>query len=70
MRKNIILQHDNNLKHKSKSTKEWLHKMNNFLKWSNQSPDLNPIEFSNDLKRAVHRRYSWYNLIQKWLAAV
>lgn len=45
MKRNIIFQHDNNFKHKSKSTKEWLHKMNNFLKRPNRSPDLNSIDF-------------------------
>lgn len=41
----IIFQHDGDPKHTAKIVSEWL-KMQDFsvLKWSAQSPDLNPIE--------------------------
>uniref|UniRef100_A0A803K587 Tc1-like transposase DDE domain-containing protein n=1 Tax=Xenopus tropicalis TaxID=8364 RepID=A0A803K587_XENTR len=56
MRRNFIFQNDNDPKHTSKSTKEWLHQIK-VLEWPNQSPDLNPLEnLRGDLKRAVHRR--------------
>ena len=51
------MQQDNNPKHISHSTKEWLKKNKvNVLRWPSKSPELNPIEMWKDLKQAVHGR--------------
>lgn len=41
MKRNFIFQHDNDLKHKSKSTKEWLKKKKNVFEWPSLRTDLN-----------------------------
>ncbi len=39
-----VFQHDNDPKHKAKTTKESLKKYIKVLEWPSQSPDLNPTE--------------------------
>lgn len=58
LRRGWLFQQDNDPKHCSKSTKEYMqrHRLQ-VLEWPSQSPDLNIIEnVWNDLKRAVHAR--------------
>ncbi|KAK3542764.1 hypothetical protein QTP70_002764 [Hemibagrus guttatus] len=58
LKRTWVLQQDNDPKHTSKSTSEWLKKNKmKTLEWPNQSPDLNPIEMLwHDLKKVVHAR--------------
>ncbi|KAK3528161.1 hypothetical protein QTP86_023883, partial [Hemibagrus guttatus] len=58
LKRTWVLQQDNDPKHASKSTSEWLKKNKmKTLEWPSQSPDLNPIEMMwHDLKNVVHAR--------------
>ncbi|KAK3534889.1 hypothetical protein QTP70_001921 [Hemibagrus guttatus] len=58
LKRTCVLQQDNDPKHTSKSTSEWLKKNKmKTLEWPSQSPGLNPIEMLwHDLKKVVHAR--------------
>ncbi len=58
LKRTWVMQQDNDPKHTSKSTSEWLKKNKiKVLEWPNQSPDLNPIEMMwHDVKQSIHAR--------------
>uniref|UniRef100_A0A8C4N7K6 Transposase n=1 Tax=Eptatretus burgeri TaxID=7764 RepID=A0A8C4N7K6_EPTBU len=65
-----VTQQDNNPKHTSKSTTEWLNQKRFYvLEWPRQSPDLNANEMLwSNLKRAVHANISELNRLceEEW----
>ena len=69
----IIFQHDNDRKHTTRHTKEWLHNHNiTVLPWPSSSPDMNIIEHVwDELDCRIHHRnplpqnlkeQEWYGL--------
>ncbi len=56
LKRTLVMQQDNDLKHTSKSTSEWLKKNKiKVLEWLSQSSELNPIEMLwHDLKQSFH----------------
>ena len=68
----VFFQHDNDPKHTSKLTKDFLEELNiKVLSWPAQSPDLNPIEMMwNHLKKTLRERKHIYSTKEElWEAA-
>ncbi|KAI4894642.1 hypothetical protein NFI96_001033 [Prochilodus magdalenae] len=61
------LQHDNDPKHKAKSTSHWLQQNKvKVLEWPSQSPDLDIIEpLWGDLECAIHARQPWESFLPR-----
>ncbi len=69
LKRTWVMQQDNDPKHTSKTTSEWLKKNKiKVLEYPSQSPDLNPIEMLwHDLKQFIR---AWKTLQCGWIKTV